>query len=92
MVSYYVLLSTCYLPPKASASPKLLPLWIGPYRIVSVVNDNAYRLDLPSSFHRIHPVINVLQLKCYCRTIVPPPDPVVIDGLDEYEVAQILEH
>ena len=59
---------------------------------MSVVNDNAYCLDLPSSFHRIHPVINVSQLKCYCGTIVPPPDPVVIDGLDEYEVAQIHEH
>ena len=85
-------MSTRYLPLKATGSPKLLPLWIGPYRIVSVVNDNAYRLDLPSSFHRIHPVINVSQLKCYRGTIVPPPDPVVIDGLDEYEVAQILEH
>ena len=59
---------------------------------MSVVNDNAYRLDLPSSFHRIHPVINVSQLKCYCGTTVSLPDPVVIDGLDEYEVAQILEH
>ena len=37
-------------------------------------------------------MINVLQLKRYCGTIVPLPDPVVIDGLDEYEVAQILEH
>ena len=85
-------MSTRYLPLKATGSPKLLPLWIGPYRVASVVNDNAYRLDLPSSFHRIHPVINVSQLKCYRGTIVPPPDPVVIDGLDEYEVAQILEH
>ena len=56
------------------------------------MNDNAYCLALPSSFHRIHPVINVSQLKRYRGTIVPPPDPVVIDGLDEYEVAQILEH
>ena len=59
---------------------------------MSVVNDNAYLLDLPLSFHRIHPVINVLQPKCYHGTIVPPPDPVVIDGLDKYKVAQILEH
>ena len=59
---------------------------------MSIVNDNAYRLDLSSSFHHIHPVINVSQLKRYRRTIVPPPDPVVIDGLAEYEVAQILEH
>ena len=56
------------------------------------MNDNAYRLDLPSSFHRIHPVINVSQLKHYRGTIIPLPDPVVIDGLAEYEVAQILEH
>ena len=85
-------MSTRYLPLKATGSPKLLPLWIGPYRIASVVNDNAYRLDLPSSFHRIHPVINVSQLKCYRGTIIPPPDPVLIDGLAEYEVTQILEH
>ena len=85
-------MSTRYLPLKATGSPKLLPLWIGPYQIVSVVNDNAYQLDLPLSFHCIHPVINVSQLKCYNGTILPPPDPVVINDLDEYEVTQILEH
>ena len=37
-------------------------------------------------------MINVSQLKRYHGTIVPPPDPVLIEGLEEYEVAQILEH
>ena len=37
-------------------------------------------------------MINVSQLKRYRGTIVPPPDPVVVQGLEEYEVAQILEH
>ena len=73
-------------------SRKLLPLWIGPYRVEAIVNENAYRLTLPLSLSRIHPVVNVSQLKRYRGTIIPPPDPVLIDGLEEYEVEHILAH
>ena len=85
-------MSTRFLPLKATGSRKLLPLWIGPYRVEAIVNENAYRLTLPLSLSRIHPVVNVSQLKRYRGTIIPPPDPVLIDGLEEYEVEHILAH
>jgi hypothetical protein len=61
-----VLLSTKHLRLVGDAhrTPKLASRFIGPYPIKRVVNVNAYELDLPPSL-RIHPVINVSQLKPY---------------------------
>ena len=41
---------------------KFTERYIGPYRVKRVVNDNAYELELPATL-KIHPVINVSQLK-----------------------------
>jgi hypothetical protein len=61
-----VLLSTKHLRLVGDAhrTPKLASRFIGPYPIKRVINVNAYELDLPPSL-RIHPVINVSQLKPY---------------------------
>ncbi|KAL1915429.1 uncharacterized protein VTP21DRAFT_6887 [Calcarisporiella thermophila] len=48
-------------------SRKLLPKYIGPYKITEKLSDNAYRLDLPPTIG-IHPVINVSSLKPYIET------------------------
>ena len=37
-------------------------------------------------------MFNVSLLKRYNGFVIPPPDPVEIEGLDEYEVAHILAH
>ena len=37
-------------------------------------------------------MFNVSLLKRYRSSVIPPPDPVKVKGLEEYEVAQILAH
>ena len=46
---------------------------------------------LPLSLACIHPVINISPLKHYCRTIVPLPDPVLVEGLEGFETDCILD-
>ena len=48
-------------------SPKLAHHYLGPYVIQQRVGRNAYRLKLPTSMTRIHPVFNVVKL-------LPVPD------------------
>ena len=48
-------------------SPKLAHRYLGPYVIQKRVGWNAYRLKLPTSMTRIHPVFNVVKL-------LPVPD------------------
>ncbi len=48
----------------ADQRKKLSPFWIGPFKIKTVVNANAYTLDLPDNM-KIHPTINVTYLKPY---------------------------
>jgi hypothetical protein len=81
---------------------KLTELYIGPFRIKKVINDNAYELDLPPKY-RIHRVINISKLKPYhsgvdqfphrpTNSSRPPPDSVDDDGTPVFEVESILDH
>jgi len=79
-----------HIPKSSSLSTKK----VGPYRILQKVSPLAYRLELPPSMSRIHPVISVIHLEQgkadpFGRTIHPPV-PVVIQGRGEYVVAKIL--
>ena len=71
---------------------KLAPLWVGPYQVLEVVNSNVYKLALLTSLHLLHPVFSIIVLKPYCGTIIPPPNPIQINGDLEYEVAGIVAH
>ena len=95
-----VLLSTKHLKLVGAdrRTPKFASQYIGPFRIVRVVNANAYELDLPARM-RIHPVINITRLKQYhdglsafpARPVPNPrPPPEIIDGEERYEVESIL--
>ena len=57
-----------------------------------MVGPNAYRLALPEAFKRLHCVFNVAVLKRYRGSIIPPPDPIEVEGLEEFEVSDILAH
>jgi hypothetical protein len=81
-VGEQVLLSTKNLSLKMQGSNKLLPRFIGPFKITQQVNAVAYRLDLPAVL-QIHPIFHVNMLKQYKpggRT-QPPPLPTLIDGV-----------
>jgi hypothetical protein len=43
---------------------KLMPCVAGPYKILEKINDNAYKLELPSEF-RVSPTFNIADLKPY---------------------------
>ena len=77
---------------------KLLHKFLGPYKIIKVISEVAYKLDLPSTLS-IHPVFHVSLLTWYhdsdpnmfSNCIVPPPPPVILDTGPEYEVEYILD-
>ena len=91
-VGDYVLLHTRNLPLRIPGSAKLKPIWIGPYKVESVVGPNAYQLALPAAFKRLNSVFNFSVLKRYRGLIIPPPDPIEVDGLEEYEVSAIVAY
>ena len=98
-----VLLSTSHLNTN-HRSLKLLPKFIGPFRIKRVVSDVVYELDLPSTF-RIHPVFHVSKLRPYVNNdtqfpirtqynkdhMRPLPEIVQDTGEEAWEVEQILD-
>ena len=67
--------------------------FVGPYKVKRVVSTNAIELKLPSTI-KIHPVVNISRVQLYKPQVegqkVVPPQPVVIDGEEEYEVEKIL--
>ena len=80
-------------------SEKLAHRYLGPYPVVEKVGQHAYRLQLPRSMSRLHPVFNVVKLLAApndpihgCHS-APPPDPALIDddGNEEYEIEAILD-
>ena len=89
-----VLLSTKYLRLKHSeTNRKLLPKYVGPFEVVQVVGPVAYKLAMNPRW-RIHPVFHVSLLEPY-RTdgrVQPPPPPIEVEGVLEYEVETILQH
>ena len=86
-----VLLSTVNLSLKATGTRKLMPRFIGPFKIKERISQVAYRLQLPPEL-RIHDAFHVSLLRRYVddRRTPPPPLPMVINGEDEYFVEAIL--
>jgi hypothetical protein len=78
-------------------SKKLSHKFLGPYPVEKAIGRNAYRLKLPKSMCRIHPVFHVVKLlpapndPIPGRRPVPPPDPEIIDGETHYELDSILD-
>jgi hypothetical protein len=78
---------------RTMAARKLLPRFVGPFKVVRRVGQVAYELELPSNW-RVHPVFHVSLLVPWhvsFRQATPPPVMLLEDGSLEYEVEQILE-
>jgi hypothetical protein len=77
---------------------KLLPRYLGPFRVVQVVSPVAYRLRLPPQI-KMHDVFHVSMLQPYTdpraafpdRVSLPPPT-ILPDGSEGAQVEKILAH
>jgi hypothetical protein len=87
---------------EAKRARKFTERYIGPFRVKRVINANAYELELPPGM-KIHPTINISQLKEYhdgsaafpARPVpLTRPEPVAVtnDGAPEWDVERILDH
>ncbi|KAJ9524664.1 hypothetical protein QJQ45_024262 [Haematococcus lacustris] len=93
VVGSEVLLRTKHLKFKNPGSPKLLPLYIGPFQVTQKVNDVAFRIKLPETF-KIHDVFHVSKLKPFLAgpgMMVPPPPLEEGDGL-YFTLNHLLQH
>jgi len=77
-------------------SKKLAHRNLGPFPIVRRVGSHAYRLRLPRSLSRLHPVFPVVKLMLapqdqFGRHNKPPPPPEIVDDEEHYEVEKILD-
>jgi Integrase zinc binding domain/Chromo (CHRromatin Organisation MOdifier) domain/Integrase core domain len=92
-VGQKVLLSTKNINLKHPGSNKLLPRWIGPFTIVEQVGPIAFKLDLPDTLQRLHPVFHASLLTKYNDKggYKPLPSILMEDGSLEYEVERILD-
>ena len=78
-------------------SQKLASLRLGPFKVLEAVGTGAYRIELPPSLGRLHPVFPVVKLTPVPVDPFPgrrqdrPPDPTLVDGEEHYEVETVLD-
>ncbi len=78
-------------------SKKLDCIRLGPFEVEAAIGNGAYRLKLPESMRRLHPVFPVVKLFPLPPDPFPgrrqpaAPDPIIIDGENYYEVERILD-
>jgi hypothetical protein len=85
-----------------SGSHKLTGRYIGPFRVLGCVNDNAVTLELPPLLGALHPTVNIARLKLYRddggalfpgrpqRLQQPPAVTADTNGVTSYEVEAVL--
>jgi hypothetical protein len=69
----------------------------GPFKILEKIGSSSYRLKLPPSWSRKHPVFNEVLLSPFTAPKFPsqkktaPPPPELVDDHEEYEVEEVLD-
>lgn len=89
-----VLLSTKFLTLKLPGENKLLPKYVGPFKVLKALSDVSYKLELPTCM-KCHPVFHVSLLKAYRKDgrYQPPPLPFEFDEEEGlwYEIDSVLD-
>jgi len=71
----------------------LVERFVGPYKIKAIISSNIVELELPTTI-KIHLVVNVSRIKRYIDQVdgqrKETPQPVVVEGEEEWEVEKIL--
>ena len=75
---------------------KLAPRWIGPFRVLERIGNQAYRIALPNSYSRLHDVFPIQLLERYRRrkdddSLMTMPELEDPRALDEWEVEEVLD-
>ena len=72
---------------------KLTEHFVGLYKVKGIISSNAIELELPKSI-RIHPIVNISRVQLYKPQVEGQkkisPKPVIIEGVEEFEVEKIL--
>ena len=78
---------------KTTGSRKLVPRFVGPYKVIKVVNPVAVKLELPSNM-KVHPVFHISELRSIPEGTRLPSQPasVEVEGIDEWIIDKILDH
>lgn len=74
-------------------TPKLGPRQLGPFKVLERVGELDYRLELPH-YLKLNPVFHVNRLSPWHDNEItkpPIPEPVTIEGEEEYEIDDILD-
>jgi transposase InsO family protein len=91
----WVMLNTKNLRFKGPTSRKLLPKWLGPFKVQAAVNPVAYTLELPPTM-KCHPTFHISLLKPFRSDgpVIPPPPPLMVDddGGEWFTIEAILDH
>ncbi|KAJ9505186.1 hypothetical protein QJQ45_006782, partial [Haematococcus lacustris] len=89
-----VLLSTMNLRNMVGKARKLLPRYVGPFRIEAHVGEDVVKLTLPPAMSSIHPVFHVSLLRPYEGNFgrLPPTELGWLDDSPQYEVERIVNH
>jgi hypothetical protein len=79
-------------------SQKFAHKHLGPFRVIKVIGNGAYKLQLPTSLKCLHPVFPVIKLALAKKDLftghpkyTSPPPVLVEDGVPEWEVEAILD-
>jgi hypothetical protein len=92
-VGTQVLLSIFNIKLKMPEARKLLPKWIGHFKVLKRVGNVAYRLELPETL-KIHDVLHISLLKSYKTSskVQPPPPPILENDELSFDVERVLTH
>jgi hypothetical protein len=90
-VGQSVLLSSKHIKIATTGTPKLLPRYLGPFKVVRLIGTVAVKLEIPANW-KLHPVFHVSLLKLWDGPITTEPLAVEVDGLPEYKIETVLSH